>query len=393
MSERFLIHVVNGNGLGHVVRTMAVAIRLRERMPDARFFFLTSCEDPSPLWREGFASLKVPSLHAVEFKALPSKGLMRVGRELTDLAFATFRPTVLISDTFSRGSFGELEPYVDSDIRKVILLRPCPMLLQWRAYRRYLRLFERIIVPFEPGADVQFPGDLGSRASWVGPILLRSADALLARETARRTLGLPAQGRILLVAFGGGGNRQVRDQIEMVLQAAAAFPDVVFAVLKPPLGRYPMPAAPSGNARVISYFPILECLKAFDGAISSSGMNGSAELVYAGLPMVWVPISRASQDQVPNAQRYVDRKIGLLPEGDGVKPIRAAIARILDPVIAASMREVMEAARRPNGADLAADLIVDWCKSGFGRIALDPGAGPGAGDAAPAADVPGAAAR
>lgn len=378
MSERFLIYVVNGNGLGHVVRTIAVASRLRERMPDARFLFLTSCEDPAPLWREGFASLKVPSLHTAQMKVFHSRGLMKLGRELTDLTFATFRPTVLISDTFPRGSYGELIPYVESDIRKVILLRPCPMMLQWERYRHYLELFEKIIVPFEPGADVEFPGDLGARATWVGPILLRSADALMPREAARRTLGLPAQGRIVLVAFGGGGNRQVRDQIELVFQAAAAFPDVIFAVLKPPLGRYAMPAAPAGNARVISYFPILECLDAFDAAISSCGMNSSAELIYAGVPMVWLPIGRASQDQIPNTKRYLDRGIGITPQGPGTEPLRAVIARILDPAAAAAMRQVLRAARQPNGADLAAKLIDDWCRSGYGRGA------PG-GDAAAAA--------
>src|SRR5262249_1613519 len=156
--ERFLIYVVNGNGLGHVVRTIAVANRLRTRMPDAQFFFLTSCEDPAPLWREGFASLKVPSLHTAEMKIFPDKGLAKLGRELPDLTFATYCPTVLISDTFPRGSYGELIPHVEGDIPKVILLRPCPMMLEWEAYRHYLGLFEKIIVPFEPGADVNFPG-------------------------------------------------------------------------------------------------------------------------------------------------------------------------------------------------------------------------------------------
>ncbi len=379
MSERFLIYVVNGNGLGHVVRTVAVASRLRERMPDSRFFFLTSCEDPAPLWREGFASLKVPSLHTAEMKVFPSKGLRRLGRELTDVTFAAFRPTVLISDTFPRGSYGELIPYVESDIPKVILLRPCPMMLQWESYRHYLGLFEKIIVPFEPGADVEFPDDLGARATWIGPILLRSADALLPRETARRTLGLPSQNRIVLVAFGGGGNRQVRDQIELVFQAAASFPDVVFAVLKPPLGRYPLPAAPAGNARMISYFPIIECLNAFDASISSCGMNSSAELIHAGLPMVWLPIAGGSQDQLPNARRYLDRGIGVTPDGPGTEALRAVIQRILDPSVAATMRQKMEAARRPNGADLAADLIADWCRSGYGRGAPPRAAGEPAG--------------
>lgn len=377
MSERFLVYVVNGNGLGHVVRTLAVTTRLRARMPDARFLFLTSCEDPAPLWREGFASLKVPSVHAIDLKVLSRGSMQKLERRLTDLTFAAFRPTVLISDTFPRGCFGELIPYVDDDsIRKVILLRPCPTMLQWPGYRQYLGRYEKIIVPFEPGAAVAFPDGLGERATWVGPMLLRSADELLAREAARRMLGLPAQGRIVLVAFGGGGHRQVRDRIETVFAAASAFPDVLFAVLRPPLGRYTIPAAPAGNVRVISYFPILECLHAFDAAISSSGMNGSAELLHAGLPMVWLPIGQASKDQIPNTKRYLDRGIGIAPAGDGADALRTAIAAILDPARAAGMRAAMEAARRPNGADLAADLIAEWCRSGNLRLPAPPAAEP-----------------
>ena len=142
-----------------------------------------------------------------------------------------------------------------------------------------------------------------------------------------------------------------------------------------------MPAPMSPNLRPISHFPILECFHAFDGALSACGINGSAELVYAGLPMVWLPYANASRDQIPNVQRNLDRGFGIAPVDKSPQALANAIVAILDPARAATMRRAMEAERAPNGADLAAEYIAAWLAGPRLPSAATTGAAAAAGDA------------
>ena len=45
---RFLFCCVNGTGLGHITRTLAVARQVRKLAPDAEILVLTSSESPGP---------------------------------------------------------------------------------------------------------------------------------------------------------------------------------------------------------------------------------------------------------------------------------------------------------------------------------------------------------
>lgn len=361
MGQRFLIYAINGNGFGHVVRTLSIATRLRRRMPDATFLFLTSCEDPGPIWREGFASVKVPSIQAKTLAGFEREEFLGIVRKSTDSVFRNFRPTALIADTVPQGNVQELTAHLAMPIRKILLLRPSPFLNSWSKFVGIVGRYDHVLIPYDREDGVTYPGDLAERGQWIGRIMLRSLNSMLNRDAARGRLGLPAQGRTVLISFGGGGNEQIQQRMPIVLQAAAAHPEILFALLRPPLGRYRLPALETDNVRWISYFPIMECLRAFDAAVCTSGTNTAAELAYAGLPMVWMPLDRVSIDQGPNAALYARRGIGLLPRKLDAAHLTAGIRAVLDPQRAAAMRKRMAALRRPNGADVAVKLIAGWC--------------------------------
>lgn len=362
MSERFLVYVVNGNGLGHLVRTLAVVSRLRDLMADAQFLFLTSCEDLSPAVEERFTCIKVPSWHSEHVPSMTRDERAELVRRATDSVFENFSPTALITDVIACGMYWELGPYLGRRMRKFIFLRPCRALkYRLEPFFRCVRRYDQIFVPYAKGADVDIPPEFAEAAHWVGPVLLRSPEALLPPAEARQRLALPAEGRIVLVTVGGGGSSQADGHLAMALQVAPLLPDTLFAVARPPLSRSPLPADLPANVRVFSYIPLIDCLRAFDGAISSCGTNGSAELVMAGIPMVWLPLDMKTQDQAANARRYGQQGIGLLAKKDSATAVARATARVLDPAVAQAMRARMLAAAGPNGADVAAGLIRSWC--------------------------------
>ena len=58
--ERWLLVAQDGWGLGHVSRQIGLARKVRARRPETDFLFLTYSEAAHLIWREGFASLKLP---------------------------------------------------------------------------------------------------------------------------------------------------------------------------------------------------------------------------------------------------------------------------------------------------------------------------------------------
>lgn len=361
MAQSFLIYAMDGNGLRHIVRTLAVATRLRKRMPGSRFLFLTSCEDPAPIWREGFVSVNMPSAQIWSMARLEREEFLRIVKGTTRTVFRCFQPSVLITDTVPQGKIQDLTRHLERPIRKILLLRPPPVLKAWKGYLDVVRRYDHLLIPHEREEGVTYPGDLAERGEWIGRIMLRSHDSILPRAEARQRLGLPQTGRVVLLSFGSGGNPQIEQRLGIVLKAAAAHPDVLFALLRPPMGRYRPPPIESDNVQLFSYFPIMECFAAFDAAVCTSRTNGADEFVHAGLPMVWVPVDQVSHDQVPNAVRYARQGIGLLPRPLSAESLAAAIRAVLDEQRAKAMRQRMAALRRPNGADLAAERIAAWC--------------------------------
>ena len=58
---RLLFYAVNGLGLGHVTRLLAIARAVRSLAPDSQILFLTTSEADWVIYREGFAAVKIPS--------------------------------------------------------------------------------------------------------------------------------------------------------------------------------------------------------------------------------------------------------------------------------------------------------------------------------------------
>lgn len=120
---QILFYAVNGLGLGHVTRLLAIARKVRVRVPDAEIVFLTSSEAEDVIFREGFAAFKVPS------KSIRAEGRLRSGtyaRMLQTISLnllASFHPHILVVDTFPAGAIEELLPVLRWELRRVFVYR------------------------------------------------------------------------------------------------------------------------------------------------------------------------------------------------------------------------------------------------------------------------------
>ena len=212
---RLLFYAVNGLGLGHVTRLIAIARQIRKRVPEAEIVFLTSSEAESVIYREGFAAFKVPSKTLRAEANIRPATYARLLQTLVLNLVAAFNPHILIVDTFPAGVIQELLPVLRWDGYKVFVYRAQRLeFAESPLMQNTLPLYHLAIVPHHADEeDTPLPDDLP--AVWTGPILIRSREEAKTRAEARYTLGLPAEGNVVYITFGGGGDKAMNRALHL----------------------------------------------------------------------------------------------------------------------------------------------------------------------------------
>jgi len=351
---RVLFYAVNGLGLGHVSRLLAIARALRRLRPEAECLFLTASEADWVISREGFASFKAPS-HTTRARAgLDAARHARTVQSATWALVAAFDPHVMVVDTFPAGALQELLPLMRWPVNKVFVFREQQAALAADAFlQEVLGLYQLIIVPHNRG-EMALPLPLAVPAVWTGPILSRERTEALPRGEAERRLGLPPpDGRLrLYINFGGGGDPQVGPLLRAALAAAAQFPGLL-AVLAP--GPLAGAATEPSGALVVRHYPMAECLAAFDLALSAAGYNAVHELLHHGVPTAFVPVAKGIDDQEARVARAVAAGAALRADA---ATLADALRGLTDAPTRAALARAARALVPPGGAEAAARAIL-----------------------------------
>ncbi len=354
---RLLFYAVNGLGLGHVTRLIAIARQIRKRVPDAEIVFLTSSEAESVIYREGFAAFKVPSKTLRAEANIRPATYARLLQTLVLNLVAAFNPHILIVDTFPAGVIQELLPVLRWDGYKVFVYRAQRLeIAESPLMQNTLPLYHLAIVPHHADEeDTPLPD--GLPAVWTGPILIRSREEAKTRAEARQTLGLPAEGDVVYITFGGGGDKAMNRALHLATEALAELPNAHLAVAAAPLYRGDLPRG--SNLTLVDYYPMAELYAAFDAAVSATGYNTTMELLHHGVPTAFVPFARQVDDQEARARHIAQADAGIALIDLQAHALQAAVTRLLDPNEAARIRANAQEMVPDSGAERAANAILD----------------------------------
>jgi UDP-N-acetylglucosamine--N-acetylmuramyl-(pentapeptide) pyrophosphoryl-undecaprenol N-acetylglucosamine transferase len=355
-SPRILFYAVNGLGLGHVTRLLAIARQVRKLTPGAEIVFLTSSEAEDVIFREGFAAFKVPSKSIRLEAGLRSATYARMLQTVTLNLLASFHPHILVVDTFPAGAIQDLLPVLRWESRKVFVYRAQrPETALSPLMQNTLQLYDLAIIPhFENEVDAPMPEGLDR--VWTGPIVIRDRCEEKPREEARRILGLPEDGRVLYVTFGGGGDADMDEALATTVETLRSRPNLHLAVASAPLYRGRLQR--SDSVTPVDYYPMAELYSAFEAAISATGYNTAMELLHHGIPSAFVPFPRQVDDQEARARAIESAGAGICIQTMTVESLLAAVDALLDPVRAAAMREAAQRMIPDSGAARAAEAIV-----------------------------------
>ncbi len=337
----------DGFSAGHVVRTIAIAKalvrRAARRAIDTRLLLATTSE-ADPLLREPeLVVVRLPAPATARGAKFSDDERRRLVRGVIEGALGSFGPDLLVVDTFPSGPHDELAG-IATDAKRALVRRAVPAeKAREAALARGLDAFDLAIVAGDPGiVDVSLPVP----ALHVPPITI--SEARLARDEARTRLGLARDGRIALVASGGGGDADAAAHASTIARALeGAEPGLTVVRARGPLDRE------SDDALRIA--PLAPYLSAFDVAFTSAGYNTSHELAKARVPTVLWAEPRPYDDQAARVDRFVKAGHAVLLADFTSGAIASALERA---------RALRPAKMETGGADRAADALLDLATGG-----------------------------
>lgn len=204
--------------------------------------------------------------------------------------------------------------------------------------------------------DVGPTRDRRGRARLVDPIRLLDDHELLPRDAARRELGLEVDGPAFLVQLGSRNNFGYDVTQWQLLERLSGERDVQIVAAEWLMAKRSI--APGRRVSVIRTFPLSRYFRAFDASISAVGYNSYHELIQAGLPTLFIPNENPRQDNQLARARFAERHgLGLCVRAQEVYRLQPAVDRLLDPVERQRMTDACARFRRPNGAAEAARMI------------------------------------
>lgn len=284
-------YAINGRGLGHLTRQLAILRWIRRicGVLGVRLeaWVLTSSEGDTLARREGFCALKIPSKAMMRDAGIEPTRALAVARTWVLQTIAGLQPDLLLVDTFPGGSSGELLPVLELVRERVLVARAVrETIADDDAYRTLLPLYQRTIVPAE-GGDA---------------ILLREAHELLSRAQARAALGIPGEKRAVYVSFGGGGDVSAAGTLPRLVDLLRA--DGAHVVV----GAGPLYQGPERRGEGVTWldrYVGIELFPGLDAAVAAAGYNTFSELMFCGVPTVFLPQPRLADDQEARADRAV----------------------------------------------------------------------------------------
>jgi predicted glycosyltransferase len=296
-----------GGGLGHAVRTLALARQLARLTGGTQRVVVNTPLAPALVPEPGVDLIAIPP-------ATPAAGVAAALQRL----IAETRPDLFVADTFPRGVGGELAELLGrwSSCPRVLVARTLPP-----AYvrRHHLTGFVRRHYDLILGAGEPHPFVGCANCHDLPPFHIRDADEL--SPVAAAALVRSPVPVVLVAATGTAAECAEWAAVAAMLRAGwpPGWPPLRLAV---PNG-IALPACVSDIA--VRHFPLIECLPAVRLVVGNAGYNLVHEAAATGTAGVFVPRRRRYDDQAAR----LGYPSGANSAGVEAARLRAAIARKL----------------------------------------------------------------
>ncbi|MCP4156758.1 MAG: UDP-glucosyltransferase [bacterium] len=358
---RILFYAVNGLGLGHVTRLLAIAREIKKLRADAEILFITSSEADSVIFSEGFPAVKVPSKNIARESGLRARIHARILQQTAWSVFSAFNPHITVVDTFPLGFTYELDPVLLWKSSKFVFVyrqRKQEKTLNKR-FQTALNKYDLVIVPHEKDAyGVELDEEIN--ALYAGRIIIRGKRDLLPVQRVVDEFDLPPGKKYALITLGGGGQEGLEELIRQILGIFKEYPGIHPVVAH---GNLMRKLNTGSDCTVIKqHYPICELYNAFDYVIAGCGYNTVNELLYFNKPALYLPFERQVDDQYKRARDVQDAGLGLMANPWDITDIKESFNKLVDEDRYNQIKMALKKTRARNNARKAARAIVKLTK-------------------------------
>jgi hypothetical protein len=355
--RRILFVTINGVGMGHLTRMLAIAKRCPEPIEPV---FVTMSQALKVLRQQGYLAEFIPSRKYLDCDT--ARWNSYLAEEISEL-ISFYNPAVVVFD-------GNV-PY--QGFMEAIKVNPDPFFVwsrrgMWRSESLDIikreHFFDAVL---EPG-DLAGDDDHGittrhrTRSHLVGPIRLLDRSDMLPREEARRELGLSPDRLTALIQLGAGNNFDFQNIHKIAYNHLVEQYDAQVVLGEWLISDKPVDL-PDTVVRMPDY-PFARFFNAFDLAVSAVGYNSFHELLFAGVPTVLVPNEATEQDNQLARALHADRQgLAACVRAKDVYQLTPAIDRVMQPGERERLQANLAALDPTNGADEAALFVSELAYS------------------------------
>jgi len=221
------------------------------------------------------------------------------------------------------------------------------------------RIFDHVLVPDEAFAELNAPARWDPDLSHVGPVVQRSDPVTGLRDRLAERFGHPF--RTLVVSLLGGGVAADRSaQLSTLCGHLERRADILHLIVTWPGARIEPGAYRWTNSRVVQTRRALALAQAADLAVSAAGYNSFHELIYHGVPTIFMPQTAPfMDDQERRARAASDRGLAETVGATELVRMEREIAAFLDEGKAAEIRAALADAALPAPGTADAAAIID----------------------------------
>lgn len=272
--------VTNGSGLGHLTRGLAVASRLKKIDDAINIIFVTTSLATEVIREAGFM-----------FYYIPTRGLMPVRSDEWNAylqlqlqqIIEIYQPIAFVYDGAYPYACIMTQLTQCKHIKKIWIKRECYK-ENSMSFEKEEKRFDLIIVPKESSEEIE------SRASnkvYCEPIIFLDEEEALPRNQIRERFNLTEEDRLFYVQLGAGVINEINEYLEIVITALLKKPNYYVLLGESIIGGH----LSIQNPRVITIrnYPNSQYFIGIDGAISAAGYNTFHELLYFGVPSIFIP--------------------------------------------------------------------------------------------------------
>lgn len=384
---RFFFYSLNGMGLGHSHRNLAIAAALTKLAPQASVLLATGSDQANYVDLPSKVEfLKLPairtsanSIYSSCRLSITPGNLWELRSSLLTMAVQKFRPDVMLVDQHPLGARGEIFGALEAlrvsggraalglpdilDEKNTVPQEWTPQDLQmWVA-----SYYDRVFVygsrsAFDPVTKYDFPQSVTER-TWFCGYVVRQQDTFKQRDYLHPIFSVEPKSRPIVLATAGDGEDMV-PLLQTFIEVARGAPWTAIVVATPNAPRKELQflhhLAAKGGVIFRSFVPALSrFFKMVDSLVCTGCYNTVAEAVYMGIPTVCVPRTSSHSDQLIRAQTFA--RLGLLrvvePDRFNVHTLRSEV----DASLVAQRHELTDRAHTIldfNGAQRAASHLL-----------------------------------